>query len=75
MAFAGSGLCALLYEIVWSRALVNTVGGSVYAFALILLAFLVGISGGSALSAWGLRGGSDRGTTTAANSLRSCRET
>jgi spermidine synthase len=68
-AFAGSGLCALLYEIVWSRALVNTVGGSVYAFALILVAFLVGIAGGSAISAWGLRGGSDRGTRYAALAL------
>ena len=54
-AFAGSGFCALLYEVVWSRALVNTVGGSVYAFALILMTFLVGIAGGSALGAWTLR--------------------
>ena len=49
LAFALSGACALLYEVVWSRALVNTIGGSVYSFALILMTFLVGIAGGSAL--------------------------
>jgi len=48
-AFACSGACALLYEVVWSRALINTIGGSVYSFALILMTFLVGIAGGSAL--------------------------
>jgi spermidine synthase/MFS family permease/tetratricopeptide (TPR) repeat protein len=47
-AFALSGFCSLLYEVVWSRALVNTIGGSVYSFALILMTFLVGIAGGSA---------------------------
>ena len=49
LAFACSGACALLYEVVWSRALINTIGGSVYSFALILMTFLVGIAGGSAL--------------------------
>ncbi len=50
VAFALSGACSLLYEVVWSRALVNTIGGSVYSFALILMTFLVGIAGGSALA-------------------------
>ena len=50
LAFALSGFCSLLYEVVWSRALVNTIGGSVYAFALILMTFLTGIAGGSALA-------------------------
>jgi spermidine synthase len=49
LAFACSGFASLLYEVVWSRALVNTIGGSLYSFALILTTFLVGIAGGSAL--------------------------
>lgn len=49
LAFAGSGFASLLYEVVWSRALVNTIGGSLYSFSLILTTFLVGIAGGSAL--------------------------
>lgn len=55
IAFALSGFCSLLYEVVWSRALVNTIGGSVYAFALILMTFLCGIATGSA-AASGLLG-------------------
>jgi len=51
VAFGASGFCSLLYEVVWSRALVNTIGGSVYAFALILMTFLTGIAGGSAVAA------------------------
>ncbi|MGD8861728.1 MAG: fused MFS/spermidine synthase [Myxococcales bacterium] len=51
VAFGLSGLCSLLYEVVWSRALVNTIGASVYAFALILMTFLIGIAGGSAIAA------------------------
>ena len=49
-AFAVSGFCALLYEVVWSRALVNTIGASAYSFALILMTFLLGIAGGSAIA-------------------------
>ncbi|HEX7476469.1 MAG TPA: fused MFS/spermidine synthase, partial [Polyangiales bacterium] len=48
LAFACSGFASLLYEIVWSRALVNTIGGSLYSFALILTTFLIGIALGSA---------------------------
>ncbi|HET8939010.1 MAG TPA: fused MFS/spermidine synthase, partial [Polyangiales bacterium] len=49
LAFAGSGFSSLLYEVVWSRALINTIGGSLYSFALILTTFLTGIATGSAL--------------------------
>ena len=49
LAFAGSGFSSLLYEVVWSRALINTIGGSLYSFALILTTFLAGIATGSAL--------------------------
>ncbi|MGH7701315.1 MAG: fused MFS/spermidine synthase, partial [Gemmatimonadales bacterium] len=45
-AFAG-----LLDEIAWTRVLVMIVGGSVYAFTLVLLVFLLGIGIGSALVA------------------------
>ncbi|HEX9704121.1 MAG TPA: fused MFS/spermidine synthase [Gemmatimonadales bacterium] len=45
-AFAG-----LLDEIAWTRVLVMIVGGSTYAFTLVLLVFLLGIGVGSALVA------------------------
>ena len=48
VVFGVSGAVALLSEVVWSRALVNTVGASVYAFSIILMTFLTGIAGGSA---------------------------
>jgi predicted membrane-bound spermidine synthase/tetratricopeptide (TPR) repeat protein len=49
LAFAGSGFSSLVYEVVWSRALINTIGGSLYSFSLILTTFLVGIAAGSAV--------------------------
>ncbi len=49
-AFAVSGAISLLYEVVWSRGLINTIGASVYSFALILMTFLVGIASGSAIA-------------------------
>ncbi len=48
-AFGCSGACAMAYEVVWSRALSMAIGSSLQAFALILVTFLVGIAGGSAL--------------------------
>lgn len=49
-AFAVSGAVSMVYEVVWSRALINTIGGSVYSFAIILMTFLVGIAAGSAVA-------------------------
>jgi spermidine synthase len=49
VAFACSGACAMAYEVVWSRALSMAIGSSLQAFALILVTFLIGIAGGSAL--------------------------
>jgi len=50
LAIAGSsGLAALLYEMVWVRLLVNILGSSTYAFSLMLMAFISGISIGSFL--------------------------
>ncbi|MFA8344450.1 MAG: fused MFS/spermidine synthase [Rhodothermaceae bacterium] len=42
-----SGMAALLYEIVWVRLLVNFLGSSTYAFSVMLLAFISGITSGS----------------------------
>lgn len=50
VTFAVSGAAALCYEVVWSRALAMTIGSSVYSFGIILLTFLIGIGGGSAMA-------------------------
>jgi spermidine synthase len=42
-----SGFCALGYEVLWTRMLTLVVGTSVYAFTIMLLAFLAGIGAGS----------------------------
>jgi spermidine synthase/MFS family permease len=46
-----TAFASLLDEIAWTRVLVMIVGGSTYAFTLILLVFLLGIGLGSALVA------------------------
>jgi len=52
VVFALSGFGALVLEVAWTRVLVLVVGSSVYAFSLMLLAFLIGLAaGGGALSA------------------------
>ena len=51
LTFGASGAAALCYEVVWTRALAMTIGSSIYSFALILMTFLIGIAGGSALCA------------------------
>lgn len=50
MAAAGSGFAALAYEVILTRALDMVIGSSVYSFSIILIGFLVGIGGGSALA-------------------------
>ena len=54
-AFGLSGLCAMVYEVAWSRFLTLIIGNSVYAFTLMLMAFLIGIAGGAALGARAVR--------------------
>ncbi len=44
-----SGAASMIYEIAWTRALSLVLGSSTYAFTSMLLAFLVGIAGGSAV--------------------------
>ena len=46
-----AGLSALLYEVAWFRLMVLQLGGSAFAFSVMLLAFLLGIGSG------GLAGG------------------
>ena len=44
-----SGAVSMVYEVAWTRALALVIGSSTYAFTAMLIAFLVGIAGGSAL--------------------------
>lgn len=46
---AGSGFCALAYEVLWARYLVFFLTSSTYAFATMLGTFLLGIALGSAV--------------------------
>jgi len=49
-AYAFSGLAAIGYEVLWTRLLVLHLGSSVYAYAIMLAVFLIGISMGSYVS-------------------------
>ena len=51
LAFGLAGFAAIALEVLWTRVLVMVVGGSVYAFSLVLIAFLIGIAAGSAVMA------------------------
>lgn len=53
VVFGISGFGALVLEVAWTRVLALVLGSSVYAFALMLLAFLIGLAaGGAYFSAW-----------------------
>jgi len=54
-----TAFAALLHEIAWTRVLVMIVGGSTYAFTLVLLVFLLGIGLGSAVFARGAAAASE----------------
>ncbi len=45
-----SGLCALAYQVFWTRALLLSSGNTVYAFTVILVTVLAGITLGSAIA-------------------------
>lgn len=50
--FAMSGFGAMVLEVAWTRALSLVLGSSVYAFSLMLVAFLIGLAlGGAAFAA------------------------
>jgi len=57
LAFALSGLAAMVYENAWTRALTLVIGMSTYSFSVMLTTFLVGLGLGSLLYArwWGAR--------------------
>ena len=48
-SYAVSGATAMVYQVLWTRALAIVLGSSVYSFTLILLAFLVGLALGAAI--------------------------
>ncbi|MBL9008679.1 MAG: fused MFS/spermidine synthase [Myxococcales bacterium] len=50
LCYAVSGATAMVYQVLWTRALAIVIGSSVYSFTLILLAFLIGLSAGAALA-------------------------
>ncbi|MBI2081748.1 MAG: fused MFS/spermidine synthase, partial [candidate division NC10 bacterium] len=58
-----SGAASMIYEVAWTRALSLVIGSSTYAFTAMLVAFLVGIAGGSAAYSW-LRGTRPAGPAT-----------
>lgn len=45
-----SGFCALAYEVIWFRILDLFLNGTTYAFTVMLVTFLIGLAGGSALT-------------------------
>lgn len=53
--FGASGFAAMVLEVAWTRGLSLVLGSSVYAFSLMLLAFLTGLAAGSAVFAAWLR--------------------
>ena len=55
LVFGLSGFGALILEVAWTRVLALVMGSSVYAFSLMLLAFLTGLASGSACFATLLR--------------------
>jgi spermidine synthase len=51
IGYAFSGFAALVYEIAWTRALSLLIGSTVYAFSMMLTAFVLGLAVGSMLYA------------------------
>ncbi len=51
MATAASGAASMIYEVSWIRLLTLVLGGSTYAFTVMVAAFILGIAIGSALVA------------------------
>ena len=49
LGYGLSGAAALIYEVAWTRVLSLVLGSSVYAFSLMLAAFILGLALGSAI--------------------------
>ena len=54
-----SGIATMLIELVWTRVLALTMGGSAHAFAIMLATFIAGIAIGGVVAAWVARGDRD----------------
>ena len=65
--FAASGFAAMVLEVAWTRGLALVLGSSVYAYAAMLTAFLLGLASGAAAasSAVGRRRTADHARTLA----------
>lgn len=50
IAYASSGFAAMVYQIAWTRALALSLGSSVYAFSIIVSAFILGLALGSVVA-------------------------
>ncbi len=61
LTIAISGACALGAEVVWTRLMGYLLGATVYAFAMILAVFLIGLAIGSGLGSAALRSVPARG--------------
>ncbi|MDP1808565.1 MAG: fused MFS/spermidine synthase [Actinomycetota bacterium] len=46
-ACGASGAAALIYEVIWFRALTNTIGATTYSFSILVAAFMAGLALGS----------------------------
>lgn len=51
LAFAASGFAAMVLEVAWTRGLALVLGSSVYAYASMLTAFLLGLASGAGSAA------------------------
>ena len=51
VGYGCSGFAALVYEIAWARALSLLIGSTVYAFSMMLTAFVLGLAAGSMVGA------------------------
>jgi hypothetical protein len=50
LCFFGSGMTALVYEVLWTRMITNVIGGAPFAVAIVLTIFMGGIGLGSHLA-------------------------
>ena len=55
LAYTLSGFIALGYEIVWARILAIFTLNAIFSFAIMVTAFLLGLTIGGQLAAWGIR--------------------
>jgi len=55
LAFAASGCAAMVLEVAWTRGLALVLGSSVYAYASMLTAFLLGLAAGAGSAAYFLK--------------------